>query len=71
MAPATVQVIGFLAVGLTITLILEWLATHIQRRWAYAPSMPLLPLLGIGVAPLLQWVVLPPLVAWFVRRQLT
>ncbi|MGH9651355.1 MAG: hypothetical protein ACRD3I_12905, partial [Terriglobales bacterium] len=70
-APASPQVIGFGGVGLTITMILEWLATHIEGRWAYAPGMPLVPLLDIGLAPVLQWMVLPPLVVWFVRRQLT
>jgi len=33
--------------------------------------MPVIPLLGVGLSPLLQWVVLPPIVVWFVRRQLT
>ena len=70
-APASVQVMGFVGVALVMTTILEWLATHVERRWDYAPGMPLVPLLGIGLAPVLQWMVLPPLVVWFVRRQLT
>jgi hypothetical protein len=31
-------------------------------RWTYAQAMPTI--LGIGVAPLVQWVVLPPLIVW-------
>ncbi|MGH7412469.1 MAG: hypothetical protein ACREJ6_15615 [Candidatus Methylomirabilis sp.] len=65
------QTAGFVAVGVTITIILEWLATHMLGRWAYAAAMPIVPVLQIGLAPLLQWIVLPPLVVWFVRRQLT
>ena len=38
---------------------------------SYLPTMPLLPGTGIGVAPLLQWVLLPLLTVWFVRRQLS
>jgi hypothetical protein len=58
-------------IGVLITILMEWLATQVLSRWAYAESMPVIPLLRVGLAPLLQWVVLPPIVVWFVRRQLT
>lgn len=32
--------------------------------------MPVVPVIGIGALPLLQWVLLPPLILWFARRQL-
>lgn len=69
--PTAVQVIGFAAVGVLITVVMEWLATQVLGRWTYAEAMPIIPLLGVGLSPLLQWVVLPPIVVWFVRRQLT
>lgn len=69
--PSAVQVAGFVAIGLAVTLVLEWLATGPLGRWEYAEAMPIVPLLGVGLAPVLQWILLPPLVAWFVRRQLT
>ncbi len=59
------------AVGLVITIILEALATGPLERWSYTSSMPTLPVLGTGLLPLLQWILLPPLTLWFVRRQLT
>lgn len=65
------QIGGFVVVGLAITVVMEWMATQVLGRWAYAPSMPTIPGLGVGVSPLLQWVILPPAVVWFVRRQLT
>jgi len=65
------QAVGFVAVGLVITVIFEALATGTLERWSYAPSMPTLPVLGTGILPLFQWVLLPPLTIWFVRRQLT
>ena len=71
LGPNVAQVIVFVAVGLAITLGMEWLATEVLHRWAYADSMPTLPVLGTGVLPVLQWILLPPLVAWLVRRQLT
>ena len=65
------QVVGFVAVGVVITIILEALATGPLERWSYTSSMPTLPVLGTGIIPLLQWILLPPLTIWFVRRQLT
>jgi len=29
------------------------------------------PLLGTGLLPTLQWLLLPPVVLWFMRRQLS
>lgn len=67
--PRRCEAIGFVAVGLLVTIVFEWLATGPLERWRYAPSMPRLPLLGTGMLPVLQWIVIPPLVLWFVKRQ--
>ena len=69
--PTAGQLAGFVAVGVLLTILMEWLATQVLGRWTYTESMPVIPLLGVGLSPLLQWIVLPPIVAWFVRRQLT
>ena len=57
---------------MAITAGIEWLATrgHWVQSWNYLPAMPLVPGTGIGLAPLLQWVLLPLMTVWFVRRQL-
>lgn len=70
LAPSAARVLAFAAVGIAITVVAEWVATEQLQRWAYADRMPTLPLLGTGLLPLLQWTILPPLVVWFVRRQL-
>lgn len=48
--------------GLCIGIGIEWVAVNILGRWAYAPSMPILPILDIGLIPVLQMLVLPPLI---------
>ncbi len=58
----------FLGAGLVITSILEWLNVYVWRTWAYAPDMPLV--LGVGLAPILQWLLVPPLILWLARRHL-
>ena len=66
------QLALFIAIGVSITAAIEWLATrgYWIGNWNYLPTMPLVPGTSIGLAPLLQWVVLPLLTVWFVRRQL-
>lgn len=60
------HVATYLAVGVAITVVLEGLNVYVWRRWAYAPAMPLV--LGIGVSPLLQWAIVPPLALWLMKR---
>ena len=66
------QLFWFVAVGVSTTAAIEWLATggYWIASWNYQPTMPLVPGTSIGLVPLLQWVVLPLLTVWFVRRQL-
>jgi hypothetical protein len=49
------------AVGIAYTIYSEWVNTRVRGSWAYAEWMPVLPMLGTGLSPLLQWVVVPPL----------
>ena len=68
--PSIRQQVGFVSIGIIATISLEWLATEVWNRWTYAPSMPRLPLVGTGAIPLVQWLVLPPVLLWIVRRQI-
>jgi hypothetical protein len=71
LAPSPREVAGFAAVGVAITAAIEWLATrgHWAQTWAYSSAMPVIPGIEIGLSPLLQWVVIPPVALWFARRQ--
>lgn len=37
----------------------EWLNVTVRASWAYADAMPVLPWIGTGLAPLLQWMIVP------------
>jgi len=50
-----------IALGVTYTNLSEWLNVQILRRWSYTAAMPVLPLIGTGLTPLLQWVAVPGL----------
>lgn len=60
----------YLGIGIVITVAMEYLATDVLGRWTYNEDAPALPLLGTGLAPLLQWLLLPPLVLSLTRRHL-
>lgn len=47
-------------IGAVYTLYSEWLNVEVRGSWAYTPSMPRLPILGTGLGPVLQWLLLPP-----------
>lgn len=49
------------AAGLAYTMFSEWLNTTIRQSWAYSEMMPVLPFIGIGLSPILQWLVIPSL----------
>jgi hypothetical protein len=51
--------VATLAGGVAYTIYSEWLNTTVRQSWAYSPLMPVLPITGTGLAPLLQWIVVP------------
>jgi hypothetical protein len=51
-----------LAGGLAIAVGIEWVAVHLAQRWEYTNQMPRVPGLDVGIVPVAQMLVLPPLV---------
>jgi hypothetical protein len=56
----------FVALGFAYTVWSEWFNTQVAFSWQYAESMPRI--LGIGVAPLAQWLTIPFLLALILRK---
>jgi hypothetical protein len=54
--------------GALLAMLVEWVAVHLIHRWAYAETMPRIPLLDIGFVPILQMILLPPIVFLLLRR---
>jgi hypothetical protein len=48
-----------LVLGIAYTIYSEWMNTTVRQSWAYSPLMPVLPITGTGLSPLLQWLVVP------------
>lgn len=66
--PSRSSITAWLATGVAITIIMEFYSTEIAGRWTYGASMPRLPVIGTGVAPVMQWIVIPLLVIWYIQR---
>jgi hypothetical protein len=62
--------ISFIVLGLVYTVINERLNVYVFKSWAYNESMPLLPWLRVGLLPVLQWTVIPPIALLWVRHHL-
>lgn len=54
--------------GLAYTIFSEWLNTEIRGSWTYSDRMPTVPLIGAGLSPFMQWIVVPIAAFWWARR---
>ncbi|HIE28248.1 TPA: hypothetical protein EYP66_13265 [Candidatus Poribacteria bacterium] len=69
--PTAKSILLFLAFGVTYTVFSEIKNVFIRKLWAYSPLMPVIPYLNVGLLPILQWIILPPIVIFITRRQLS
>jgi hypothetical protein len=59
----------FVLMGVVYTLFSEYINVYIKSSWSYSEYMPLLPYVNIGLIPLVQWVILPPVIVFITKRQ--
>lgn len=48
-----------LVIGVGYTVYSEWANTVVRKTWAYSEFMPKMPILGTGLSPLMQWLIVP------------
>ena len=58
---------AYLVTGVMITIVFEWYAIYWAGRWSYSDLMPVVPVIRVGLAPLVQWIILPLAVLFFLR----
>lgn len=58
----------FVIGGFSYTVFSEWLNTTVRETWTYTDAMPTI--FGFGLTPLLQWIVVPPVVMGLMHRAL-
>lgn len=63
---------GIVALLIVSAVAYTLLSEHInlaQGDWAYAEAMPVVPWLGVGLTPVLQWILVPLVVWWWSNRR--
>lgn len=54
--------------GLVYTIYSE--QTNLAKgAWAYSDLMPIIPLLDVGLAPVLQWILIPSVILWKIQKR--
>lgn len=53
-----------LLLGIAYTIFSEWLNVSVRGSWAYSELMPVIPIMGTGLTPLLQWLLIPAVAQW-------
>lgn len=71
MHPTIRSYMAMVAGGLVVGFAVEWWGLHIAKRWEYSRLMPLIPWTGVGVSPILQMLLLPPVIFWNAKRLAT
>jgi len=56
--------------GLSYTFLSEYINVFIHQSWTYSSLMPVIPFVHIGVIPLIQWLILPISILYFVKNYL-
>jgi hypothetical protein len=56
--------------GIAYTTYSEWRHAVVLHHWKYSASMPVVPVLGVGLFPLLQWMLVPPAAFFCAGRKL-
>jgi hypothetical protein len=64
---ANYRLVGLATVltGLGYTVFSEWLNIEVREAWAYSDLMPVIPVIGAGLSPIAQWIVLPVIALWW------
>jgi hypothetical protein len=51
--------VGFIMIGAVYTFFSEQVNVNLYRSWVYNESMPIIPWTGVGLLPVVQWMVVP------------
>jgi hypothetical protein len=69
--PTKKKLLLFVAFGVSYTIFSEIKNVSLNKLWAYSDLMPVIPYIDVGIVPLIQWITIPPLLVFIVRRQLS
>lgn len=65
------KILLFIGLGVIYTVFSEIRNVRIIQSWGYSELMPVMPFIGVGLVPVLQWIVVPLLLILILKRQLS
>lgn len=68
--PVRNNFIAMAVAGVVWAIVIEYHAVYIAGRWGYDALMPLLPILKVGLWPVLQMAILPSLAVWLAKNDI-
>ena len=69
--PTKLQTTLFILAGTLYTIGSEYVHVNLAGTWQYSNLMPIIPLINVGLTPVLQWIVIPLIVIFIIKRQLS
>ena len=69
--PTPKKISLFIALGISYTLFSEIKNVSLVESWGNSDIMPVIPYIGVGLIPLFQWAIVPLLLVFIVKRQLS
>lgn len=57
----------FVMLGTVYTIYSEINNVRVKGTWNYTDLMPIVPVVDIGAMPLMQWILIPPVLLWLMR----
>jgi hypothetical protein len=64
------EIVLISCIGTGYTALSEYLNVFVHQSWAYSTLMPLFPFINIGIIPLIQWMILPSIILYFVKTHI-
>lgn len=71
LSPTKGQLLMFIGFGVSYTIFSEIKNVSLYKLWEYSDLMPVIPYIDVGIVPLIQWVIIPPILVLIVRRQIS
>jgi len=62
------EIVVFTAIAVTYTVLAEIIYVQVKSAWSYKEIMPMVPVLGVGLTPFIQWMVVAPAALYFIHR---
>ena len=69
--PTKNRLLLFVVFGVSYTIFSEIKNVSLNKLWGYSDLMPVIPSVEVGIIPLIQWIIVPPLLILIVKRQLS